>query len=66
LSNSLQATFGNEFFRAEVRHYNDSGLYEVKFFSKDNLVFTEYLGDKNLAVETAQTFVKQRERLHGK
>lgn len=49
-----------------MRHYNDSGLYEVKFFSKDNLVFTEYLGDKNLAVETAQTFVKQRERLHGK
>lgn len=49
-----------------MRHYNDSDLYEVKFFSKDNLVFTEYLGDKDLAVETAQTFVKQRERLHGK
>jgi hypothetical protein len=30
------------------------------------LIFTEILGDEILAIETAQTFVKQREKLHGK
>jgi hypothetical protein len=62
----LEATFGNEFFRAEVKPFKDTDLYKIEFFSKDDLVFTEYVSDKKLAVDTAKTFVRQREQLHGK
>jgi hypothetical protein len=64
--NNLQATFGNEFFRAEVKPYEGTDLYKVEFFSKDDLVFTEYVADIATAEDTAKTFVRQRERLHGK
>jgi len=64
--NNLQATFGNEFFRAEVRPFKDTDLYKVEFFSKDDLVFTEYVADIATAEDTAKTFVRQREQLHGK
>ena len=64
--NNLQATFGNEFFRAEVRPFKDTNLYKVEFFSKDDLVFTEYVADIDTAEDTAKTFVRQRERLHRK
>jgi len=60
-------SFGNEFFRAEVSPNRvDTDLFQVDFYSGDNLIFTELLGNKTLALETAQTFVKQREKLHGK
>ena len=62
----LEATFGNEFFRAEVKPFKDTDLYKVEFFSKDDLVFTEYVGVWHLAVDTAKTFVRQREQKHGK
>ena len=64
--NNLQATFGNEFFRAEVKPYEDTDMYKVEFFSKHDLVFTEYVADIGTAVDTAKTFVRQREQLHGK
>jgi hypothetical protein len=63
----MNTSFGNEFFRAVVAPVkSDSELFQVEFFSKDNLIFTEILGDEILAIETAQAFVKQREKLHGK
>ena len=42
------------------------GMFKVEFFSKDDLVFTEYVADIATAEDTAKTFVRQRERLHGK
>tara|TARA_R110002050_G_C8784727_1_gene501549 strand:+ start:175 stop:369 length:195 start_codon:yes stop_codon:yes gene_type:complete len=63
--NSL-TTFGNEFFRAEVSPYKGTPMYKVEFFSKDDLIFTEYVEERSIAVDTAKQFVKQRERLHGK
>ena len=60
-------TFGNEFFRAEVSPIEvPDGMFKVEFYSKDDLILTEYVGDRYLAVDTAKTFVRQRERLHGK
>ena len=63
----MSNTFGNEFFRAEISPIEvPDGMYKVEFYSKDDLVFTEYVGDKRLAEQTANEFVRQRERLHGK
>ena len=65
--NKLESTFGNEFFRAEISPVEvPDGMFKVEFFSKDDLVFTEFVGDRNIAVDTAKTFVRQREKLHGK
>jgi hypothetical protein len=65
--NNIDATFGNEFFRAEISPMEvPDGMFKVEFFSKDDLVFTEYVGDRNIAVDTAKTFVRQREKVHGK
>ena len=60
-------SFGNEFFRAEVSPIEvPDGMFKVELYSKDDLIFTEYVGDRYLAVDTAKTFVRQREKLHGK
>ena len=63
----MSNTFGNEFFRAEISPMEvPDGMFKVEFFSKDDLVFTEYVADIDTAEDTAKTFVRQRERLHGK
>ena len=60
-------SFGNEFFRAEVSPTEvPDGMFKVELYSKDDLIFTEYVGDRQIAVDTAKTFVRQREKLHGK
>ena len=60
-------SFGNEFFRAEVSTIEvPDGMFKVELYSKDDLIFTEYVGDRQIAVDTAKTFVRQREKLHGK
>ena len=60
-------SFGNEFFRAEVSPIVvPDGMFKVELYSKDDLIFTEYVGDRQIAVDTAKTFVRQREKLHGK
>ena len=61
------SSFGNEFFRAEVSPIEvPDGMFKVELYSKDDLIFTEYVGDRQIAVDTAKTFVRQREKLHGK
>ncbi len=63
----MSNTFGNEFFRAEITPVEvPDGMFKVEFYSKDDLVFTEYVGDRKIAEETAKTFVRQREKVHGK
>ena len=60
-------SFGNEFFRAEISPIEvPDGMFKVEFYSKYDLIFTEYVGDREIAVDTAKTFVRQREKLHGK
>ena len=60
-------SFGNEFFRAEVSPIEvPDGMFKVELYSKDDLIFTEYVGDRQIAVDTAKKFVRQREKLHGK
>ena len=66
-SDHLDNTFGNEFFRAEISAIEvPDGMFKVEFYSKDDLIFTEYVGDRNVAVNTAKEFVRQRERVNGK
>ena len=63
----MSNTFGNEFFRAEISPIEvPDGMFKVEFYSKDDLIFTEYVGDRNIAVDTAKTFDRLREKLHGK
>ena len=60
-------SFGNEFFRAEVSPIEvPDGMFKVELYSKDDLIFTEYVTDIDTAEDTAKTFVRQREKLHGK
>tara|TARA_Y100000361_G_scaffold62333_1_gene54777 strand:- start:680 stop:868 length:189 start_codon:yes stop_codon:yes gene_type:complete len=59
-------SFGNEFFRAEVQKVDIPNMFKVELYSKDNLVFTEFVLDRASAISTAKTFVRQREKLHGK
>jgi len=62
----MATSFGNEFFKAEVSPLEvPDGMFKVEFFDKDNLIFTEYVGDRNIAIETAKSFVRQREKVHG-
>ena len=59
-------SFGNEFFRAEVQKVDIPNMFKIELYSKDNLVFTEFVLDRASAISTAKTFVRQREKLHGK
>ena len=60
-------SFGNEFFRAEVSPIEvPDGMFKVELYSKDDLIFTQFVLDRLSAISTAKTFVRQREQLHGK
>tara|TARA_B100000287_G_scaffold386731_1_gene394805 strand:- start:272 stop:460 length:189 start_codon:yes stop_codon:yes gene_type:complete len=59
-------SFGNEFFRAEIQKVDIPNMFKIELYSKDNLVFTEFVLDRASAISTAKTFVRQREKLHGK
>ena len=59
-------SFGNEFFRAEIQKVDIPNMFKIELYSKDNLVSTEFVLDRASAISTAKTFVRQREKLHGK
>tara|TARA_B100001113_G_scaffold249280_1_gene205353 strand:+ start:592 stop:780 length:189 start_codon:yes stop_codon:yes gene_type:complete len=59
-------SFGNEFFRAEVQKVDIPDMFKIELYSKDDLIFTQFVVDKLSAISTAKTFVRQREQLHGK